>query len=244
MLTKEMETPLRHTPVLPMTVLEKRWLKTLLQDSRIRLFGVNERGLEDIEPLYPVDALVYFDRYDDGDDYTDEGYIERFQLILRAFREKRKLAITYQSQNGKETLWHCIPRSLKYSAKDDKFRLYAASKGIAALNLSRIIRCELLEPFSDSEDAPLVLKKEKLVLEVKEERNALERVMLHFSHFEKETIKLEEKKYQLTLWYEKEDKAELLIRVLSFGPMVRVMEPESFIALVKERLQKQMRFDD
>ena len=242
LLTKNMETSLQHEPVMPMTLLEKRWMKTLLKDSRIQLFGVSETGLEDIEPLYPSDAVVYFDRYDDGDDFNDEGYIERFGIILQALREKRKLEITYQSQGKKASVWNCIPRSLEYSSKDDKFRLYVASKGIAALNLSRIVDVKLLEQYSAGEDVTLVLKKEKLVLEVKDERNALERVMLHFSHFEKETIRLEEKKYQLTLWYEKEDKAELLIRVLSFGPMIRVMEPDSFISLVSERLQKQMRF--
>ena len=242
LMTGEMKTPLHHVPQMPLTLLEKRWLKTLLQDPRIRLFGVDETGLEDVEPLYPSDAVVYFDRYGDGDDYTDEGYIERFRLILRALKEKRKLNITYQSQRGKEIAWNCIPRSLEYSAKDDKFRLYVSSKGVAALNLSRMVRCELLEAISDCEDAPLLLKKEKLVLEIRDERNALERVMLHFSHFEKETMKLDEKKYQLTLWYEKEDKLELLIRVLSFGPMVKVIEPQSFAELLKERLRKQMRF--
>jgi len=242
LLTKNMETPLQHEPVMPMTLLEKRWMKTLLKDSRIQLFGVSETGLEDVEPLYPSDAVVYFDRYGDGDDFNDEGYKERFGIILQALREKRKLEIIYQSQGKKASVWNCIPRSLEYSSKDDKFRLYVASKGIAALNLSRIVDVKLLEQYSAGEDVTLVLKKEKLVLEVKDERNALERVMLHFSHFEKETIRLEEKKYQLTLWYEKEDKAELLIRVLSFGPMIRVMEPDSFISLVRERLQKQMRF--
>ena len=242
LLTKNMETPLQHEPVMPMTLLEKRWMKTLLKDSRIQLFGVSETGLEDIEPLYPSDAVVYFDRYGDGDDFKEEGYKKRFGIILQALREKRKLEITYQSQGKKASVWNCIPRSLEYSSKDDKFRLYVASKGIAALNLSRIVDVKLLDQYSAGEDVTLVLKKEKLVLEVKDERNALDRVMLHFSHFEKETIKLEEKTYQLTLWYEKEDKAELLIRVLSFGPMVRVMEPDSFIELVKERLQKQLRF--
>ena len=242
LLTKNMETPLQYESLMPMTLLEKRWMKTLLKDSRIQLFGVSETGLEDVEPLYPADAVVYFDRYGDGDDFNDEGYKERFGIILQALREKRKLEITYQSQGKKASVWNCIPRSLEYSSKDDKFRLYVASKGIAALNLSRIMDVKLLEQYSAGEDVTLVLKKEKLVLEVKDERNALERVMLHFSHFEKETIKLEEKKYQLTLWYEKEDKAELLIRVLSFGPMIRVMEPDSFISLVSERLQKQMRF--
>ena len=242
LLTKDMETPLQREPVMPLTRLEKRWMKTILQDSRIQLFGVSETGLEDVEPLYLADAVVYFDRYGDGDNFTEEGYKERFSIILKALRDKRKLEITYQSQGKKASVWHCIPRSLEYSSKDDKFRLYVASKEIAALNLSRIVSCKLLEECSTGEDVPLVLKKEKLVLEVKDERNALERVMLHFSHFEKETVKLEEKRYQLTLWYEKEDKTELLIRVLSFGPMIKVMEPDSFITLVKERLQKQMRF--
>lgn len=242
LLIKDMRAPLHHEPKMPLTLLEKRWLKTLLQDPRIQLFGVSEAGLEDIEPLYPADAIVYYDRYGDGDDYSDAGYIERFRVILQALKEKRKLKITYQSQGKKPSEWYCIPRSMEYSSKDDKFRLYVSSKGTAALNLSRIVQCELLEPISECEDAPLVLRKEKLVMEVTDDRNALERVMLHFSHFEKETVRLDEKKYQLTLWYEKEDKAELLIRVLSFGPMVKVVEPDSFIALIKERLQKQMKW--
>lgn len=242
LLTEDMKTPLRHEPVLPLTLLEKRWLKTLLSDSRIRLFGIEESGLEDVEPFYPPEAIVYFDRYEDGDDYTDPDYVKRFQTILRALREKRKLEILYQTGGKRKTVWNCIPRNLEYSSKDDKFRLYIASKGIAALNLSRMEDCRLLEPYTEDEDTPFVLKKEKLVLEIKDERNALERVMLHFSHFEKKTIKLDRETYQLTLWYETEDKAELLIRVLSFGPMVRVTEPDSFILLMQKRIQKQMKF--
>lgn len=242
LLTEDRKTPLRHEPVLPLTLLEKRWLKTLLSDSRIRLFGIEENGLEDVEPLYPIEAVVYFDRYADGDDYTDPNYVKNFQTILRAFREKRKLEIIYQTGGKRKTVWKGIPKNLEYSSKDDKFRLYIASKGSAALNLSRMEACRLLEPFAEEAEMPFVLKKEKLVLEIKDERNALERVMLHFSHFEKKTVKLDRKTYRLTLWYETEDKAELLIRVLSFGPMVRVIEPDSFILLMKKRIQKQMKY--
>ena len=39
--------------------------------------------------------------------------------------------------------------------------------------------------------------------------------------------------------YSKDDETELLIRILSFGPTVKVMEPENFIDLIKERLQNQ-----
>ena len=72
--------------------------------------------------------MVYFDRYGDGDDFNDEGYKERFGIILQALREKRKLEITYQSQGKKASVWNCIPRSLEYSSKDDKFRLYVVKK--------------------------------------------------------------------------------------------------------------------
>lgn len=78
-----------------------------------------------------------------------------------------------------------------------------------------------------------------MVLELNDERNALERAMLHFSHLEKETVKLEEQQYRITLRYDRDDENELLIRVLSFGPMLRVISPDSFITQIKYRLQKQ-----
>ena len=46
-------------------------------------------------------------------------------------------------------------------------------------------------------------------------------------------------RYRLTLRYDREDETELLIRVLSFGPVLKVVSPDSFIDKVKERLRKQ-----
>ena len=74
-----------------------------------------------------------------------------------------------------------------------------------------------------------------------DERNGLERVLLHFSHFEKETQKLDDRLYQIKLRYDKDDETELLIRVLSFGPVLEVMEPNTFVELIRTRIgvQKQ-----
>ena len=76
-------------------------------------------------------------------------------------------------------------------------------------------------------------------MDITNERNAMERAMLHFSHFERETRRLTENTYRMNLHYEKEDETELLIRVLGFGPMVQVVSPESFVEHIKERLRKQ-----
>ena len=43
----------------------------------------------------------------------------------------------------------------------------------------------------------------------------------------------------IALRYDRDDETEILIRVLSFGPMLRVTSPESFIDKIRERLVKQ-----
>ena len=109
-----------------------------------------------------------------------------------------------------------------------------------SLNLGRITDCEVLECCTQEDAQPLPMEKCCLVLELTDERNALERAMLHFSHLAKETQRIGDGLYRLTLWYEQEDETELLIRVLSFGPMLKVISPENFKNRLLQRLKKQI----
>jgi predicted DNA-binding transcriptional regulator YafY len=68
--------------------------------------------------------------------------------------------------------------------------------------------------------------------------------MLHFSDCRKETQRLENGMYDIQLWYEAQDETEILIRILSFGPMLKVTEPSSFIALIKNRISMQQTLAD
>ncbi|MDR0964249.1 MAG: WYL domain-containing protein, partial [Clostridium sp.] len=179
--------------------------------------------------------------YTDGDPYEDECYITHFHTILTALREKRKLRLRFTGYGGVRQSWKCIPCKLEYSSKDDKFRLLAITQRNAqTVNLARIDSCELLEHYETYEYHPKLPKKQALVMELVDERNALERAMLHFSHLEKETVRLDGSRFQIKLWYDREDEIELLIRVLSFGPMLKVISPERFIEKLKSRLQKQI----
>lgn len=231
---------IRHKPTMPLTILQKRWLKALLLDPRIALFDPDTTGLENVEPLYKPDTFVLFDQYADGDPYRDPGYIQCFRTVLQALREKRMLRIRFRGQTGARHSVACIPYRLEYSAKDDKFRLLTVGKHrINAVNMGRVQSCELLEEY-DPRGVHLPRENTReLVLLLHDERNALERVLLHFSHFEKETIKLDERLFQMKLRYDGEDETELLIRVLSFGPMLEVKAPPDFICLVRDRLAKQ-----
>ena len=51
---------------------------------------------------------------------------------------------------------------------------------------------------------------------ITDERNALERAMLHFAHFEKQAERTDDGRYILRLKYYENDETEIVIRVLSF----------------------------
>jgi len=245
LLDPQLRPVIRHTPTMPLSLLQKRWLKALLRDPRIALFAPSAAGLEDVEPLYEPGTFVYFDRYTDGDPFEDERYIENFRTVLTAIREKRPLRVRFRGHTGIRHSFVCMPYRLEYSAKDDKFRLLALGRHQPhTINLARFRNCSLLDDAEfDCMDQPPEHSCELTML-LHNERNGLERALLHFSHFEKETLRLEDGRYQIRLRYDKDDETELLIRVLSFGPVLQVAAPDAFIALIRERLEKQKALGD
>ena len=245
LITSDCKTPVRHLPPHPTTLLQKRWLKTLLLDPRIHLFGLTDKGLEDVAPLFDPAKIVWYDRYCNGDSFEDEGYIERFRLLLEAVKTHRKVQVIFDSHRGKHNNWTVIPYRLEYSSTDDKFRLlcHSGKWRNRTLNLSRISYVRLWGTF-DPDDYPVPeLTNESVTLEVTNERNALERAMLQFSYLAKRTERISDKVFRMTLHYRKEDETELLIKIISFGPLVKVVEPDSFASLIKERIERQFQYN-
>ena len=243
LLSKDYRTPVRHSPPHPVTLLQKRWLKTLLSDPRIRLFNVSDKGLEGIEPLFDPGKIIWYDRYADRDPYEDPGYIARFRLLLEAVKTHRKVQVVFVSHRGQRNIWTVIPYRLEYSPTDDKFRLLCQSNkwNNRTLNLKRISACRLMETFDPDEHPAPVFSNESITLEIHDDRNAIERAMLQFSYLAKQTERTGENTYRMTLRYRQEDETELLIKILSFGPMVKVIEPSRFIDLIRERMDMQYR---
>ncbi|MDR0434934.1 MAG: WYL domain-containing protein [Gracilibacteraceae bacterium] len=239
-LDKNFQTPIKNIPKMPLTTLQKRWLKAVSLDPRIGLFSVSMSGLDEIEPLFTPGDFVFFDRYTDGDPFTDDEYIARFKTILAAMQGKRRLHIKYRNRRNRLMHVRIIPYRLEYSAKDDRFRLETAGgRYTVYINLKQIESCELLEEY-DAEKLIAPKRRAAAVrFTLKNERNALDRVMLHFSDCRKETRRLDNGMYDVTLWYEARDEREILIRILAFGPMLRVTAPDSFISLIKNRISMQ-----
>ncbi len=237
----DMTTPLRHKPTMPLTTLQKQWLKAISLDPRVKLFGVEFPDLSDVEPLFtPADYSVY-DKYSDGDPFEDEEYIRQFRVILNAIRRKTQIKFDMSNRRGNTVFVRCRPLRLEYSEKDDKFRLISAGRRYAStVNLARIRGCTPYTGEKTCSDRGEEVQYETVTVRIRNERNALERFMLHFAHFEKQAEKLGKKEYLVKIKYVPDDAAEMVIRILSFGPMVEVVGSDQFRYLVREKLKKQL----
>lgn len=239
LLNRDMTSVLHRPPSMPLTILEKRWLKSIADDPRIKLFNIQIPNLDDVEPLFTRDDYKIYDQYADGDPFEDAAYISHFNLIRAAIRTKSPVKITMTNRHGKEMQARFFPKGFEYSVKDDKIRILASGCRFHHFNLGRITSCHYYHGNGTWMERPITEQVRKLTMEITDGRNALERVMLHFAHFEKQAERVDDNHYILRIKYYESDETEAVIRVLSFGPYVKVIRPESFIELIKERLISQ-----
>lgn len=269
-------TNIRRPPTMPLSLLQKRWLKSLCADPRIRLFvddaalAALRESLRDVEPLFSGEDYFLYDAFCDHDDFEDEKYRENFRTAMRAIHGGKRLRMTYARRDGRTNEFTCLPCKMEYSLKDGKFRLVSLHRSHRIYsNMARMVSCRIVEGPDGADNAgkvggnvrdvpplgsadgiadgaggsrisPPSAAMESVILEIYDERKALERVLHAFAHFEKSCEKLGDDSYRLTLSYDARDRTELVVRVLGFGPMVKVLEPASFVAEMRERIAAQM----
>lgn len=249
---------LKSSFIAPLSHLEKSYLKALLSDPRIELFLDSEqlktmhKMLSSVPPLWNTKHFFYFDQFLNGDPYQDETYRHNFRTLLLALKQSRFVEIDYGSPKGNRLHHYYVPARLEYSVKNDKFRLlalkqtkYGAMK-LEILNIARIQNLRLTEKTLASHvDLNKLIQnsyyKEPLKLRIVNKRNALERAMLHFANYEKNTTKIDENTYECLIYYNQNMETELLIEVMSFGPMLTVIGNNRFLQSLKARLQRQIR---
>ena len=143
------------------------------------------------------------------------------------------------NRKGNTVYSRCVPERLEYSEKDDKFRLITSGCCfIRTINIARITKCKIYNGETVIQSTFPEVKLMTVTLKVSEERNTLERCMLHFAHFEKRAEKADDH-YLLHIKFHRDDEPEIVIRVLSFGPTVEVLKPEKFKKLIIDKLKSQ-----
>lgn len=263
----EYTSRLGHCPQIPLTLLQKRWIKSLVYDRRISLFLTDDalselsEALSDVEPLWSEDQFYYYDRYENGDDFSSPEYRQSFRQIMVSIRLGKMIRFDYTSAKGKFSQKDCLPLRLEYSPKNDRFRLLAlrcpftrrflidryrldGMKNVTCLEAGpdlRINASDLKDTASRSLD--ILMRQsydaEPVRMLIQNRRNALERAMLHFANYDKDTRQLDENTWECCIYYDSSMETELLIEILSFGPVVKVVGPDSFVELIRDRLRKQ-----
>lgn len=241
----------------PLSGLQKSFIKSMLQDPKITLFFSEKElldlkeELKEVEPLFLSEDIYYFDQYKDGDPYESASYQNNFKLILQAIKEVNVLTLLYKNKNNNLRSYDVIPFQIQYSLKDNKFRMDCVVvtqehvHTCMTMNIAKIQCCRKSEVNIAFELNLEKLKmqqraEEPIVIEISGERNSLERCMLHFASYQKKTEYNEEKHtYICSIYYDKRDETELLIQILSFGPVIRVLGPKHFLKQVRERVNRQ-----
>lgn len=241
----------------PLSGLQKSFIKSMLQDPKITLFFSEKElldlkeELKEVEPLFLSEDIYYFDQYKDGDPYESASYQNNFKLILQAIKEVNVLTLLYKNKNNNLRSYDVIPFQIQYSLKDNKFRMDCVVvtqehvHTCMTMNIAKIQYCRKSEVNIAFELNLEKLKmqqraEEPIVIEISGERNSLERCMLHFASYQKKTEYNEEKHtYICSIYYDKRDETELLIQILSFGPVIRVLGPKHFLKQVRERVNRQ-----
>lgn len=248
----------KNTPPSLLTKTQKMWIKAKLEDPRIQLFldaetidRLKER-LSQVQPLYDRQHFRYTDKFSDGDSFEEEKYRRHFRIISNAIKCKQVLCISFTSGHNKRISGNYLPVRIQYSEKNDKFRLLCFRiyqgkiSGSGIINIGRIISIQKTAIVPENSCTALDFFqarkcREPVVVKVRTERNGVERFMAEFAPYEKRAERdLETGNCTVSLWFDKQDETEILIRLLSFGPVLEIIGPPDFRKQAEERVKKQL----
>lgn len=132
-----------YRDVLPLSIMEKRWLLTIIDDPKIGLFlsrdevdvirkviteEKDREGESKVKPL-PMDKIVFYDRYHFTGNIADEKAAISKQksvidTICDARDHKKILEIDYLNNSGKLINGYFVPSVIEYSKRDNRFQGY------------------------------------------------------------------------------------------------------------------------
>lgn len=247
----------KKAPPKLLTRLQKSWLMAKLNEERMMLFLDEEEIdelrelLGDVPPLYDKAMFRYFDRFSDGDDFSDKHYRAVFRTFLAAIKRRETIRARFLTGAGKEVQGEFLPLKLEYSSKNYKLRVYCyyiregRPVGSAIINLGRIRSAEptgyvykkkvVMNDYFAQRRCP-----EPAEIRLSTERNAMERFLMEFASYEKQTIRSPgEDGCTVRLWYDSSDETEVLIRLLSYGPTIEILGPADLRKQAARRVQRQ-----
>ena len=214
---------------------------------------------------FQIQKICYFDRYQgkgnlesEGKRISPSGRITKkerifLKLIYEAMKSEKKIRVSFRNWKGEKRSVICAPAWVEYSRRDDIFRIWYVqhkTEKIMKINLPRITALTVLDGSRyhlDREKKLLEERYQDTMTKIKVEfyqgkRNLPDRILTEFSLWKKKCIyDPQTEKYTMTLYYSTEDEKEILVRLLGYGPYIKILASEDNYVLeeIKRRIAVQ-----
>ncbi|GKX65959.1 WYL domain-containing protein [Inconstantimicrobium mannanitabidum] len=234
---------------------EKEWLNGLIKEPIVQvllgreivsklekaLININEGNNNIIEFTNKIKRNF-------GYDYDNVANV--FFTILQGIIKETPIRYTNVDKYGNEYIDKlALPIRIEYSIKDDVLRasLYSIED-----NRSVLVNLHTLREVKIDEDTKLEINREQILkklreskycdtpitLELQDTRGVVERCFMSFSSFERTSRELDKGKYEMDIYYYTFDESEVINKILSLGPYVKVKSPERVKNILIDRIKK------
>lgn len=185
-----------------------------------------------------------------------KSYEDNFRILLKAIMEEKPVKYCNKDKIGNEYCgMRSFPIRFEYSLKDSRFRISMYSlddnRPIMA-NIYTMFDIEIEEDRETGIDRKSIIKlihrekysKEPIVLEVVDKKAAMERCFMSFSEMKRLSRCIEEDKYEMKLFYYTFEEEEIIRKILSLGPYVKVISPQRVVLEVVKRIKRAIDIND
>jgi len=237
------------------TNIEKAWLKAILEVDGVRMILSNETIDKLKKELGDVDTPIKKEYFELTNTIklpqldNKEKYVQNFKIILEALMNEKPIRYSNTDKYGNvysDKL--AVPVGIEYSMRDARFRLslYCLDDkrpimaNIFSLSDVRIVDEEV---GINREAAKKILFEQKyseepVVLEVTDKKAAMERCFMCFSGMERTARSLGNNKYEIRLNYYLFEEDNIVRSIISLGPYVKVLSPQSIADKVIDKVKK------
>ena len=248
-----------YRDVVPISTMELRWLKTIIQDKRIRLFMSNSeiavindllnRYAQVTTPL-PMEKVIFFDRFHFSDK-NSKHMASVISTIIEGIHKHKTVHIKYHTMKNRVKTGEFKPIVLEFSKRNNRFQGFfqeCSSNRIFTMNVSRIEKVDETETqfdYASAEQALTAFRKENatsVTVEFYDVRNIADRILTEFSPWKKHcTYDPETNLYTLTIFYQTQDEIDLVVRLLGYGGDLRFVDKKHPICKeIQSRMNRQM----
>ena len=248
-----------YRDVVPLTTLELRWLKTIVRDQKMKLFFSKEEItllqnlLDENTPsirALPMNKVVFFDRFR----FTEKNARRETAVlatILEGIYDQRTVHLKYHTNQKGPRHGEFKPIVLEFSKRNNRFQGYfqnCKTNAILTINIAQIetaTETGTAFDYSATEIALADYRKNNTTsveIEFSNVKNIVDRILTEFSPWEKRcSYDAKTRKYRLTIFYQKPDELDLVVRLLGYGAYLRFVDKEHPIFQeIQLRMKKQM----